>query len=127
MCKQKHDSRKIFNIQSIMTQFFANKIESDTIENILIFLRSHILKALPKTNQFVMELKLFSIWHVGNIKDKQFKLEDYIDKEVYCVQVIDVLDKLNTSNSILSGKLYFELYKTRLMLQSLNHETVRSF
>lgn len=118
ICSITTDSNSISSIQKINSAVVRDQMSDENIQNIINYCRLDLPTFLPPFNQFSVELKLFLIWKIdGNYND--FKLEDYLDKEQYCLDLLNLIQTLNLGECVKAGVLYFELYKCQQEIQKI--------
>lgn len=117
VCQTIKDNNSISRIQNIISSMIGGQMRGQSIENVLNYCRYTLPSLLPKFSQFTVEIKLFVIWKVsGGLK---FKLEDYLDKEKYCVDILNLIEMLNLGECVKAGIIYFELYKCRKEIKKI--------
>lgn len=65
VCGIKLEFKKISRIQDVMSSVIVNKLKNKDLRNIQNFLKNTVVDILPPNNEFVLELKLYVIWRVG--------------------------------------------------------------
>lgn len=61
----KLEFKKISRIQDVLSSVIVGKLKNKDLRNIQTFLRTTLPDILPPNNEFVLELKLYVIWRVG--------------------------------------------------------------
>lgn len=65
-CGLKLEFKKIWRIQDVFSSIIVHKIKDKNLKNIQDFLNHTVPDILPANNEFVLELKLYVIWRVGD-------------------------------------------------------------
>lgn len=65
VCGIKLEFKKISRIQDVLSSVIVNKLKNKDLRNIQNFLKNTVVDILPPNNEFVLELKLYVIWRVG--------------------------------------------------------------
>lgn len=65
VCGFKLEFKKISRIQDVLSSVIVGKLKNKDLRNIQTFLRTTLPDILPPNNEFVLELKLYVIWRVG--------------------------------------------------------------
>lgn len=65
VCGMKLEFKKISRIQDVLSSVIVSKLKNKDLKHIQAFLRTTIPDILPPNNEFVLELKLYVIWRVG--------------------------------------------------------------
>lgn len=56
--------------------------------------------------------------------DTDYGVEDYLEKQGYCEDLLQLLDIMDSGESTIKGLLQFELFKTREALNKLKNNSV---
>lgn len=65
VCGMKLEFKKISRIQDVLSSVIVGKLKNKDLRNVQSFLRTTVPDILPPNNEFVLELKLYVIWRVG--------------------------------------------------------------
>lgn len=65
VCGIKLEFKKISRIQDVLSSVIVHKLKNKDLKNIQTFLKTTVPDILPPNNEFVLELKLYVIWRVG--------------------------------------------------------------
>lgn len=117
-CGVTKSSQTILKVQNMISSLIGGQMGFQSIESVLNYCRNTIPKILPKFSQFSVEIKLFVIEKVQGTGSK-FTLQDFLDKEQYCLELLDLINELKLGEITRAGNLYFELYKCRKEIQRL--------
>ncbi|XP_053678582.1 uncharacterized protein LOC128728956 [Anopheles nili] len=118
-CNLNMDNIKATKIQEIAGRMILNNAIKREPSYIIDYLNDHILKFLLPTNQFTVELKLQAI---KKIQASQ-PLAELREKEKYCLEILDVLERLNYGECFVKGVLCFELFVTRVTIAKVLNES----
>lgn len=126
VCGIKLEFKKISRIQDVLSSVIVGKLKNKDLRNIQGFLENTIPDILPPNNEFVLELKLYVIWRVGEDgPEGEYKVEDFLEKEQYCEELLELLGVMGSGESTIKGLLQFELFKTREALKRLTKDQIQ--
>lgn len=111
-CGLKMDNVKITKIQEIAGRLILNNAVKKDAPYIVEYLNDHVSKFLLPSNQFTVELKLQAI---RKIQDES-SLELLVEKEKYCLDILEILAKLSYGECFVKGVLCYELFKARMVV-----------
>uniref|UniRef100_A0A182N0U9 SET domain-containing protein n=1 Tax=Anopheles dirus TaxID=7168 RepID=A0A182N0U9_9DIPT len=114
-CDLKMDNIKATKIQEIAGRMILNNAIKRESSYIIDYLNDHILKFLLPTNQFTVELKLQAIKKIQADRP----LAELREKEKYCVEILDVLARLDYGECFVKAVLCYELFVTRVTIAGL--------
>lgn len=148
-CGLKMPFKKISRIRDVLSSVICGKLKNKNFRHIQSFLKTTIPDILPPNNEFALELKLYVIWRVGEEKAEEgdewdgdfymrvelkfqiiileYLLEDFLEKELYCEDLLALLETMGAGESTIKGLLQFELFKTREALKRLSKASVSHF
>uniref|UniRef100_A0A182XYF9 SET domain-containing protein n=1 Tax=Anopheles stephensi TaxID=30069 RepID=A0A182XYF9_ANOST len=106
-CNLKMDNIKASKIQEIAGRMILNNAIKREASYIIDYLNDHIVKFLLPTNQFTSDRPLAELR----------------EKEKYCVEILDVLQRLNYGECFVKGVLCYELFVTRVTIAQLLNES----
>uniref|UniRef100_A0A182MJM8 SET domain-containing protein n=1 Tax=Anopheles culicifacies TaxID=139723 RepID=A0A182MJM8_9DIPT len=118
-CNLKMDNIKATKIQEIAGRMILNNAIKREASYIIDYLNDHIVKFLLPTNQFTVELKLQAIKKIQPDRP----LSELREKEKYCLEILDVLERLNYGECFVKGVLCYELFVTRVTIAKLLNES----
>lgn len=116
VCGVTKSSQIILKVQNMISSLIGGQMGFQSIENVLNYCRNTLPKILPKFSQFSVEMKLFVI---EKVQGSQFNLQDFLDKEKYCLELLDLINELKLGEITRAGNLYFELFKSRKEIHRL--------
>lgn len=117
VCGITKSSQIILKVQNMISSLIGGQMGHQSIENVLNYCRNTLPNILPKFSQFSVEMKLFVIEKVQ--AGTQFDLLDFLDKEKYCLELLDLINELKLGEITRAGNLYFELFKARKEIRRL--------
>uniref|UniRef100_A0A182TUI3 Uncharacterized protein n=1 Tax=Anopheles melas TaxID=34690 RepID=A0A182TUI3_9DIPT len=118
-CSLKMDNIKASKIQEIASRMIMNNAIKREASHIIDYLNDHIVKFLLPTNQFTVELKLQAIKKIQSDRP----LVELREKEKYCLEILDILQRLNYGECFVKGVLCYELFVTRVTIAQLLNES----
>lgn len=68
VCALELEFKKVSRIQDVLSSIIIAKLRSNRLDEVHEFLRHTVPDILPATNQFAIELKLYTIWRIGDPK-----------------------------------------------------------
>ena len=117
-CSFKMDSKKVTRIQDVAGSVILNSVVRKSSAAIVKYIQEHTPHILLPYNQFAVELKLTAIKCIDGKKP----LEENIEKEKYCVEILEMLNKLRYGECFIKGVLSYELFKAREAICSYRGE-----
>lgn len=111
-CGLKMGNVKVTKIQEIAGRMILNNAIKKDAADIVGYLDDHVSKFLLPCNQFTVELKLQAI---RKIQDDA-SLELLMEKEKYCLDILEILAKLGYGECFVKGVLCYELFKVRMVV-----------
>ncbi|XP_055712974.1 SET domain-containing protein SmydA-8 isoform X2 [Phlebotomus papatasi] len=122
ICSTQLDCKKVSRVQDVLSALIITKLRKGNPRLVLDFLKTCINNIMPGTNQFIVELKLFIIWNVGNDEKYDYTLEDFQVKEKFCLELMGLLEQMGAGECTIKALIYFELYKCREQLVKLQRQ-----
>ncbi|XP_052868645.1 SET domain-containing protein SmydA-8 isoform X1 [Anopheles cruzii] len=120
-CNLKLSNVKATKIQEIAGRMVLNNALKRDGPHIIGYLNDHILKFLLPTNQFIVELKLQAIKKIQPSRP----LVELREKERYCLEILDLLDRLKYGECFIKGILCYELFVTcAAIARALNDRSI---
>ncbi|XP_058064048.1 SET domain-containing protein SmydA-8 [Anopheles bellator] len=120
-CNLKLNNVKATKIQEIAGRMVLNNAIKRDGSHIIDYLNDHLVKFLLPTNQFTVELKLQAIKKIQPCRP----LAELREKERYCLEILDVLDRLRYGECFVKGILCYELFVTRVAItRALNDRSI---
>lgn len=120
ICQLKLNCTKIQRIHQILISLITgDDLKQGKIKNILEFTRNKLPTLIPWCNQYAIELKLQIILHVTNDTEDRprneylFEIKDFQEKEKYCLEILNIMEKIRLGECFIKGTIYYELYKCR--------------
>ncbi|XP_065075125.1 SET domain-containing protein SmydA-8 [Ochlerotatus camptorhynchus] len=111
-CGLTMSNAKVTKIQEIAGRMILNNAVKKDAAYIVEYLNDHVSKFLLPCNQFTVELKLQAI---RKIQDDS-SLELLVEKEKYCLDILEILAKLSYGECFVKGVLCYELFKARMVI-----------
>lgn len=121
-CSLKLDHARISKIYDIISKQVFAKIINDPMDVVNQYLKEKLYTILPKTNQFCIEVKLQIILKMKQQGTYVMTLEDYLDVEKYCYDVLSIMEQLGCGECFVKGLLYYELLNIKLKIAELRNE-----
>ncbi|XP_035780820.1 SET domain-containing protein SmydA-8-like [Anopheles albimanus] len=118
-CDLKLDNIKASKIQEIASRMVLNNAIKRDSAHIIAYLSDHLTRFLLPTNQFTVELKLQAI---KKIRAEARQPDELRAKERYCLEILDLLERLRYGECFIKGVLCYELFVTRVTLAELQEE-----
>ncbi|XP_055681133.1 SET domain-containing protein SmydA-8 isoform X1 [Lutzomyia longipalpis] len=118
-CSTQLNNKKIARVQDVLSAQIITKLRKGDPKLVFDFLKTCINNIMPGSNQFIVELKLFIIWNVGNNEKYDYTLEDLQAKEKFCLELMELLEQMGAGECTIKALIYFELYKCRDQLAKL--------
>jgi hypothetical protein len=122
-CNLTLDHVRISKIYDIVSKQVFQKIINDPMDVVNKYLKEKLNAILPKTNQFCIEVKLQIILKMKQQKTIVMTLEDYLDVEKYCYDVLTIIESLGCGECFVKGLLYYELLNVKLKIAELKNQT----
>lgn len=117
-CGLKMDNVKVTKIQEIAGRMILNNAVKRDADYIVEYLNDHVAKFLPPCNQFTVELKLQAIRKIQG----EAVLEQLLEKEKYCDEILEILAKLDYGECFVKGVLCYEMFKVRMAIAQRREE-----
>jgi SET domain len=121
-CGFKLDHARVSKISDIFSKQIFSKILNEPMSAINRYLKEKLSAILPASNQFTIEVKLQIILKMKQDPNYVMVLEDYEDVERYCLDVLDVIDRLSVGECFVKGLLFHELMTAKMKLAELRHQ-----
>ncbi|XP_049531229.1 SET domain-containing protein SmydA-8 isoform X1 [Anopheles darlingi] len=118
-CDLKLDNIKASKIQEIASRMVLNNAIKRDSAHIIAYLSEHLVRFLLPTNQFTVELKLQAI---KKIRGEGRHPDELRAKERYCLEILDLLERLRYGECFIKGVLCYELFVTRVTLAALQKQ-----
>ncbi|XP_058127021.1 SET domain-containing protein SmydA-8 [Anopheles ziemanni] len=118
-CDLKMDNIKATKIQEIAGRMILNNAIKRESSYIIDYLNDHLVRFLLPTNQFTVELKLQAIKKIQADRP----VAELREKERYCVEILDILERLQYGECFVKGVLCYELFVTRVTLGQVPSES----
>lgn len=77
-----------------------NKINSCSVRELIHFINEVCPRLCPPSNYVLVEAKLNVIWRLQR-NDEEYTEDDYLARDQYCKDIIEILDKLNAGDCTL--------------------------
>ncbi|KAJ6637188.1 SET domain-containing protein SmydA-8, isoform B [Pseudolycoriella hygida] len=112
ICSDLSDYRRILRMQEVVS-CMVDAIESNkSAQEIDEFINNRLLKVLPASNQYVVEMKMKIISF--NLKDRPINHCELVEK--YCLDVLQLLEKLQAGECTLKGIIQYKLFQCRQLI-----------
>ncbi|XP_059612822.1 SET domain-containing protein SmydA-8 [Phlebotomus argentipes] len=122
VCSTEMNNKKVSRVQDVLSALIITKIRKSDPRIVLDFLKTCINNIMPDSNQFIVELKLFVIWNLGNDGKHDYTLEEFQAKEKFCLELMGLLEQMGAGECTIKALIYFELYKCREQLVKLQRQ-----
>ncbi|XP_055371050.1 SET domain-containing protein SmydA-8-like [Condylostylus longicornis] len=106
-CNTRYDSRQMTKIADFALGTINGKANNGTLKDMIQFINEMLPKIVPPWNYLAQEAKLQVIWKMGKTKE-DFGYTDYQDKEKWCNEACEILDKLEAGDCTLRHHLLEE-------------------
>lgn len=121
-CQLKLDHARTSRISDILSKQIFNKILVDPMSSINHYLKDKLVLFLPPSNQFTIEVKLQIILKMKKEANYEMTLEDYVDIESYCYDVLETIDRLKVGECFVKGLLYHEILTAKIKIAEMNKQ-----
>lgn len=122
-CNLTLDHARISKIYDIVSKQVFHKILNEPMPAVNQYLKEKLPTFLPVTNQFCVELKLQIILKMKKELANDLTIEDHLDVERYCYDVLRILETLDCGECFVKGLLYYELITVKLKIAELTNQT----
>jgi SET domain len=121
-CNLRLDHVRVSKICDILSKQIFHRILNDSICSIHQYLKEKLSVILPASNQFTIEVKLQIILKLKRDPNYVMTLEDHEDIEKYCLDILDIIDRLRVGECFVNGLLYYEIAKTKLIMLEIRKQ-----
>lgn len=123
-CNMKLDHARVSRITDILSKQIFKRILNEPMNLIHQYLKEKLSTFLPASNQFTIELKLQIILKLKQEPNYVMTLEDHLDVERYCYDILEIIDKLAIGECFAKGYLYHKLVNAKIKLAELRGESL---
>lgn len=71
ICNSENHFQKVLKMQEFISSIIKSTVRDKTVNQLLEFVNTKILKIVPVNSQFIIEVKLKILWKIGNVTSEE--------------------------------------------------------
>ncbi|XP_037029850.1 SET domain-containing protein SmydA-8-like [Bradysia coprophila] len=122
-CSALSEYRTVLGLQEVVSCMMKGIVDNDSIREIDGFIGNRLLKVLPVSSQYVVELKM----KIATINVKDLSISECKLVEKCCQDILQLLDKLEAGECTLKGLVELKLFQCRQLLMETGKKSMTEF